>query len=179
MDKKQIEQLIDKYLDGATTPEEELQLAREVSRPDAPTEWGIIATMLGKLTLDEAEYERSVKKTPSVQWSLHPLRFPRHRGTETPSMGRNESEERKVPHTRSMSKWKGWSIAASIIVVAGIGLWFYSQQDSSTDIAIAYVDGQTITDEDRVLAMAEDAVCDIFSNSDAESSLYEIFNPEE
>lgn len=161
MNRQETERLIDKYLEGATSPEEELLLAGEVNRPDAPAEWKVIATMLGTLTLDEAEYDRTVKRK---EWS-------------------EESEEKSVKReekaTRSISRWKGWSIAASIIVVAGIGLWFYSQQNSSTDIAIAYVDGQTITDEDRVLAMAEDAVCDIFSNSDAESSLYEIFNPEE
>jgi len=161
MNRQETERLIDKYLEGATSPEEELLLAGEVNRPDAPAEWKVIATMLGTLTLDEAEYDRTVK---SEEWS-------------------EESEEKSVKReekaTRSISRWKGWSIAASIIVVAGIGLWFYNQQNSSTDIAIAYVDGQTITDEDRVLAMAEDAVCDIFSNSDAESSLYEIFNPEE
>ena len=154
MNRQETERLIDKYLEGATSPEEELLLAGEVNRPDAPAEWKVIATMLGTLTLDEAEYDRRVK---SGKWSV----------------------KREEKATRSMSGWKGWAIAASIVVVAGVGLWFYSQQNSSTDIAIAYVDGQTITDEDRVLAMAEDAVCDIFSNSDAESSLYEIFNPEE
>ena len=154
MNRKETERLIDKYLEGVTSPEEELLLAGEVNQPDAPAEWKVIATMLGTLTLDEAEYDKTVKRE---EWSV----------------------KREEKATRSISGWKGWSIAASIIVVAGIGLWFYSQQNSSTDIAIAYVDGQTITDEDRVLAMAEDAVCDIFSNSDAESSLYEIFNPEE
>lgn len=146
MNKQETDQLIDKYLEGATTPEEELLLVGEVNRPDAPAEWKLIATMLGQLTLDEAEYD----------------------------------EEMARRRTRSMwTRRIGWAMAASIVVVAGLGLWFNSQQESSTDIAIAYVNGQTITDEDRVLAMAEDAVCDIFSNSDAESSLYEIFNPEE
>jgi ferric-dicitrate binding protein FerR (iron transport regulator) len=146
MNKKEIDKLIDKYLEGGTTPKEELQLAREVNRPDRPAEWEAIRAMLGTLTLDEAAYDEEMARR------------------------------------RSRSMWTrhiGWAIAASIVVVAGVGLWFNSQQESSTDIAIAYVDGQTITDEDRVLAMAEDAVCDIFSNSDAESSLYEIFNPEE
>ncbi len=146
MNRKEIDKLIDKYLEGATIPKEELQLAREVNRPDGPVEWEAIRAMLGTLTLDEAAYDEEMARR------------------------------------RSRSMWTqriGWAIAASIVVVAGVGLWFNSQQESSTDIAIAYVDGQIITDEDRVLAMAEDAVCDIFSNSDAESSLYEIFNPEE
>lgn len=165
MNKQETERLIDKYLEGATSPEEELLLAGEVNRPDAPAEWKVIATMLGTLTLDEAEYDRTVK---SEEW--------REKSTCGPKTTLHAEQTKPM---LTANRWKSWSIAASIIVVAGIGLWFYSQQNSSTDIAIAYVDGQTITDEDRVLAMAEDAVCDIFSNSDAESSLYEIFNPEE
>ena len=77
--------------------------------------------------------------------------------------------DKEMARRRSRTRWthRIWAIAASIVV------------DTQTNMAIAYVDGQTITDEDRVLAIAEDAVCDIFSNSDAEESLYEIFNPEE
>lgn len=165
MNRQETERLIDKYLEGATSPEEELLLAGEVNRPDAPAEWKVIATMLGTLTLDEAEYDRTVK---SEEWRVKSTCGPK-----------TTLHAEQTKPTLTANRWKSWSIAASIIVVAGIGLWFYSQQNSSTDIAIAYVDGQTITDEDRVLAMAEDAVCDIFSNSDAESSLYEIFNPEE
>ena len=146
MDRNEVNKLIDKYLEGATTPEEEVRLAREVNREDAPAEWKAIGTMLGQLALDEAEYDEEMARR------------------------------------RSRSLWTrrvGWAMAASIVVVAGIGLWFYDKQDSQTDIAIAYVNGEVITDETRVLAMAEDAVCDIFSNSDAEASLYEMFNPEE
>lgn len=144
MDRNEVNKLIDRYLEGVTTPEEERRLAYEVSREDAPAEWEPIRLMLGELTLSEYLYDQKVSKRNRRSWNM-----------------------------------RVWSIAASIVVVAGIGLWLNNRQDSSTDIAIAYVDGQTITDEDRVLAMAEDAVCDIFSNSDAESSLYEIFNPEE
>ena len=132
MNKNEVNKLIDKYLEGDTTPEEELQLAKEVNRKDAPAEWKAISAMLGQLTLDEAEYDEEMARR------------------------------------RNRSIWTrriGWAMAASIVVVAGIGLWFNSQQHSSTDIAIAYVNGQTITDEDRVLAMAEDAVCDIFTTA--------------
>ena len=132
MNRNEVNKLIDKYLEGDTTPEEELQLAKEVNRKDAPAEWKAISAMLGQLTLDEAEYDEEMARR------------------------------------RNRSIWTrriGWAMAASIVVVAGIGLWFNSQQHSSTDIAIAYVNGQTITDEDRVLAMAEDAVCDIFTTA--------------
>ena len=50
--------LIQKYLNGETTAEEERMLALEVSREDAPEDWKIIAEMLGELTVDEALFDK-------------------------------------------------------------------------------------------------------------------------
>ena len=62
MTTKDINILIDRYLAGETTPEEERQLALEVAREDAPTEWRAIAEMLGDLTLGEAMYDDIMQK---------------------------------------------------------------------------------------------------------------------
>ncbi len=50
--------LIQKYLNGETTAEEERRLALEVSREDAPEDWKVIAEMLGELTVDEALFDQ-------------------------------------------------------------------------------------------------------------------------
>ena len=50
--------LIQKYLNGETTAEEERLLALEVSRKDAPDDWKVIAEMLGELTIDEALFDQ-------------------------------------------------------------------------------------------------------------------------
>ena len=50
--------LIQKYLNGETTAEEERRLALEVSREDAPDDWKVIAEMLGELTVDEALFDK-------------------------------------------------------------------------------------------------------------------------
>ena len=57
MTDKAIQKLIDRYLAGTTTPEEERQLARELLRPDIPADWQVVRMMLGELTLAEAEYD--------------------------------------------------------------------------------------------------------------------------
>ena len=62
MKDKDIEQLINKYLEGETSPEEEQELALELQRPDIPQEWKAIRLMLGELTLGEAEYDTIVAK---------------------------------------------------------------------------------------------------------------------
>ena len=55
---KETEILIQKYLNGQTTAEEERLLALEVSRKDAPDDWKVIAEMLGELTVDEALFDQ-------------------------------------------------------------------------------------------------------------------------
>lgn len=55
---KDTEILIQKYLNGETTAEEERLLALEVSRDDAPDDWKVIAGMLGELTVDEALFDQ-------------------------------------------------------------------------------------------------------------------------
>ena len=58
MTNKDTEILIQKYLNGETTAEEERLLALEVSRDDAPDDWKVIAEMLGELTVDEALFDQ-------------------------------------------------------------------------------------------------------------------------
>lgn len=57
MTDKDIERLINKYLDGETTPAEECRLARELQRTDIPGEWQTVRLMLSELALGEAEYD--------------------------------------------------------------------------------------------------------------------------
>ncbi len=68
MKDKDIEQLINKYLEGETSPEEEQQLVLELQRPDIPEKWQAIRLMLGELTLGEAEYDRiqTLSNSPSM-----------------------------------------------------------------------------------------------------------------
>lgn len=60
MKEKAVNELIDKYLDGRTSPDEERRLALEVSRPDAPAEWQVVGELLGELTLGEAIYDQTL-----------------------------------------------------------------------------------------------------------------------
>ena len=76
MTQKDVNRLIDKYMEGETSPEEEHQLAIEVNRSDAPAEWKIIAEMLGELTLGEALYDQTMAERKRVRirryigWSI-------------------------------------------------------------------------------------------------------------
>ncbi len=73
MTNKDTEILIQKYLNGETTAEEERMLALEVTRENVPDDWKVIAGMLGELTVDEALFnqmmaERSHKSRIVKLW---------------------------------------------------------------------------------------------------------------
>jgi hypothetical protein len=58
MTNKQIQNLIDKYLAGETSPAEERQLTLALHQcQELPEEWQAVSLMLGELTLGEAEYD--------------------------------------------------------------------------------------------------------------------------
>ena len=65
MTNKDTEILIQKYLNGETTAEEERTLACEVAREDVPDDWKVIAGMLGELTIDEALFDQMMAERKS------------------------------------------------------------------------------------------------------------------
>lgn len=67
MTNKEIQQLINKYLEGETSPEEERQLARELQGDNLPEEWQAIRLMLGELSMGEAEYDAIMEQRKQEQ----------------------------------------------------------------------------------------------------------------
>lgn len=65
MKTEEVNKLIDKYLEGLTSAQEEKRLALELQREDAPEEWKAISMMLGELTLGEALYDQTQEQRSS------------------------------------------------------------------------------------------------------------------
>ena len=67
MTNKDIQTLIDKYLAGLTSPDEERQLARALqSAENQSAEWQAVSLMLGELTQGEAEYDAIIASRKPV-----------------------------------------------------------------------------------------------------------------
>lgn len=92
MTNKDIQQLIDRFLEGETSPEEEKVLAQELLREHLPSEWQAIRLMLGELAMGEAEYDAMMAK-------------------------RQQTANRKA---RIVSmKWRWTAVAASLLLLIG------------------------------------------------------------
>ena len=117
MTNKDIEQLINKYLDGETSPAEECQLARELQHADIPEEWQAIRLMLGELTLGEAEYDALLAERTA------PLRLPRggkKKGLPSGQLpvgsGAIGERKRRRPEGLGVGRWL-FGIAASVLLL--------------------------------------------------------------
>ena len=141
MSAKEVNQLIEKYLDGMTSPEEEQVLAIYVNQKNAPREWKDVAAMIGELTLSEGIYDQKVK-----------------------------SRRRKTVIRRT-----AWSMAASIVIATIVSTFYIKGGDTlSEGHAVAYINGHEVKNEQLAIAMAEDAVIEIFetaANSDCDLTL--------
>ena len=67
MTNNDIQTLVDKYLAGATSPQEELQLAAALQQQaELPAEWQAVSLMLGELTQGEAAYDAIIASRQPV-----------------------------------------------------------------------------------------------------------------
>ena len=106
MTDKAIQKLIDRYLEGTTTPEEERQLARELLRPDIPADWQAVRLMLGELAMGEAEYDAI--------------------------MAQRQSQAPVVKRMRP--RWL--SVAASLLLIVGVGVMLLWPNDEPQPHAV-------------------------------------------
>lgn len=140
--KKDIQQLIDRYLDGTTSCEEEALLRHYFQTLDVvPNEWRPIRAMM-----NYADSERAACTT-------------------TTSMPRNSDEQHarlnKETHGKTWAhvvqinrKW--WAAAAIGMLLTGTTWTLWSQQ--AEDKCYAIIDGQHVTDDDIVEQEAERAL---------------------
>ena len=113
MTDKAIQKLIDRYLAGTTTPEEERQLARELLRPDIPEDWQTVRLMLGELAMGEAEYDAIMA-----------------------------NRQRQTPVIKRM-RLRWFSVAASLLLIFGVGMMLLRPtQEKQLDAVVAKVEKQ-------------------------------------
>ena len=119
MKDKNIQQLIDRYLAGETSNEEERRLAlalHEVhaSRGKLPEDWRAVQLMLGELTLGEALYDEILARRSSSR-SAHRHSKPNIYAASTGS----KNHRLRVWH---------WAAAAVIVLAVGIGIALYQME---------------------------------------------------
>ena len=118
MKQEDIQKLINRYLEGTTTPDEERQLARELLHlgDDAPEEWQVIRLMLGELAMGEAEYDALMESRQEAA-------------------GSPRAEGHKKATIISMRRW--FAVAACLLFIIGVGITVMNREEPKDQPLVA------------------------------------------
>lgn len=158
MKKQDIHRLVERFLDGETSLKEEQQLYEYFAQDDVPGDLKPYCVMFRDL---------DCLKTSNEKTDFYAFDEGKDIFTLPNALEKNPQENR----------WKYCCVAASIVVLFACGVLTYNRLNGN--YAIAYVNGEKITDDATVVQMATDAMSEIFDNSgNATNNLSEIFNPD-
>ncbi len=145
--------LIDKYLNGETSLQEEHTLSRMLQAIPPTHRTETEKALLLMLTA-----------TPTaIEGDLFTVDY-------------TEEYDRIVSERKRRIGWRNMGIAATIALVVSLG--FMLHIPTNEDIAVAYINGTKVSDEQQVLTMMESTMGDLFAHSDTEEKLQDLFNPE-
>jgi len=130
MTDKEIQKLIDRYLEGITTPEEERLLAHELLRHDIPEEWKAIRLMLGELAMGEVEYDDII-----------------------------ESRQKKATVITLHRRWIAAAASLLLIIGIGATLWWTANDNVTTvEALVAQVDSVKVSQQPKIEEMKKEPV---------------------
>lgn len=171
---------INRYLEGEST-QEELRLLREYFRstPDLPPDLVPFARMFA--LLDEKQPTPSAEALDSLAGGPSPDLSLVGRGADTNGCAYRSNSNHSSPCKGEVGRGSGagrglgllFLAAACLAAIAFILLTPTAEEES---LAVAYVDGKMLRDEQAAMQMGRDALQEIFSMGNQEEQLTQIFN---
>lgn len=152
---KRIQNLLDKYMDGATSNEEEATLRKyfEEHANDIPEEWESYRALFSYIGFEQMNFSRNLKEKEEKEIEKEDIE--------------KKEEERISKKEASRSRWLkyfGTSVAAAaIIAFLIVGIQKIAQPQPE---CYAVIDGKVYTDQEFVHHEALDALEDVSADSE-------------
>lgn len=147
-------ELIDKYLNGETSLQEEQNLRQLLQAIPSSTRTKEERTLLLMLSYENAPKEEDIFTADD-----------------------EKEYDRIVSSRKRHTIWKYVSIAAAVALVAIVSTIGLTRNETPTNnLAVAYVYGEKMTDEAVVMAMMHNTMSEMLASSTAEETLNEFFN---
>lgn len=149
------EALINKYLNGETSLQEEQELLRILQTVPSHNRTSEECALLLMLSYTKVPQEEDI------------------------FTAENEEEYDRIVRSRKRrTTWKYVGIAAAVALVAIVSIVGLTHNETPTkNLAVAYVYGEKMTDEDVVMAMMHNTMSEMLASSTADEKLRELFNP--
>ena len=168
---KTIQDLLDKYMDGATSNEEEATLRKyfEEHGNDIPEEWESYRALFGYIGFEQMnlsqilkEEEQEIEKEDILE--DEEKNIPKKEGKEEETSPKKETFTKKEVSRSRWLKYFGTSVAAAaIIAFLIVGIQKITQPQPE---CYAVIDGKVYTDQEFVHNEALDALDDVSADSE-------------
>ena len=157
---KTIQDLLDKYMDGATSNEEEATLRKyfEEHANDIPEEWESYRALFSYIGFEQMNLSRNLKEKEEKEIEKEDILE-----DEEKNIQKKEGKEEAVSRSRWL-KYFGTSVAAAaIIAFLIVGIQKIAQPQPE---CYAVIDGKVYTDQEFVHNEALDALEDVSADSE-------------
>ena len=150
---KRIQNLLDKYMDGATSNEEEATLRKyfEEHANDIPEEWESYRALFSYIGFEQMNLSQILKGEEEKEEDF-----------EKKDIEKEEIPKKKASRSRWL-KYFGTSVAAAIIAFLIVGIQKIAQPQPE---CYAVIDGKVYTDQEFVHHEALDALEDVSADSE-------------
>ena len=170
---KRIQNLLDKYMDGVTSNEEEAMLRKyfEEHGNDIPEEWESYRALFSYIGLEQMNLSRNLKEKETEEeiekediLEDEEKNIPKKKGKEEETSPKKETFTKKEASRRRWLKYFGTSVAAAaIIAFLIVGIQKIAQPQPE---CYAVIDGKVYTDQEFVHNEALDALEDVSADSE-------------
>ena len=157
---KTIQNLLDKYMDGATSNEEEATLRKyfEEHGNDIPEEWESYRALFSYIGFEQMNLSRNLKEKEEKEIAKEDILE-----DEEKNISKKEGKKEEVSRSRWL-KYFGTSVAAAaIIAFLIVGIQKIAQPQPE---CYAVIDGKVYTDQEFVHNEALDALEDVSADSE-------------
>lgn len=166
---KRIQNLLDKYMDGATSNEEEATLRKyfEEHANDIPEEWESYRALFSYIGFEQMNLSQILKEEEEKKEDIledEEKNIPKKEGKEEETSPKKETFTKKEASRSRWLKYFGTSVAAAaIIAFLIVGIQKITQPQPE---CYAVIDGKVYTDQEFVHNEALDALEDVSADSE-------------
>lgn len=151
---KRIQNLLDKYMDGATSNEEEATLRKyfEEHSNDIPEEWESYRALFSYIGFEQMNLSQNLKKEEEKEEEF-----------EKKDIAKEDIEKKEASRSRWLKYFSASAAAAAIIAFMLVGIQKIAQPQPE---CYAVIDGKVYTDQEFVHHEALDALDDVSADSE-------------
>ena len=150
---KRIQNLLDKYMDGATSNEEEATLRKyfEEHSNDIPEEWESYRALFGYIGFEQMNLSQILKEENKKE------------DFEKKDIAKEDIEKKEASRSRWLKYFSASAAAAAVIAFMLVGIQKLTQPQPE---CYAVIDGKVYTDQEFVHNEALDALEDVSADSE-------------